>query len=338
MSADLQNLDTEPALELQASAITPEIVSKSEIDFKITDNLHLLTPPERLKIPAPDFFDCGAMEIDVLRFTSRSGTQHDVFYLDSPSTEVVIRHPHFIVVNRHHALLGDGDTPLEAAVLGELAYSWLEQHGIPYDNRRRISLRDIESRDIAPEAAGMRSIGLLRAIGEASAAQLHELYSACWSTRQSPRFEQTRRLDRVFATDSRRLACRRLGISAPDDGRTLADEVFMKTVEQSLAKSDSAHLPRAIVNELALAQRELLELKKNRGSSPDEVAAADAKLTSMFRRAIAKVQEVLGENGLAELREAYAALQWSLELLFSRQPHSIVPAPRRIELVAEARR
>jgi len=321
MSADLQNLDSAPSAEHQASTSIPAIVSKSDIEFRMSEHPHFTSLPEKLKIPAPEFFDCGDGEIDVLRFISKTGSRHDVLYIDSPSTEVIVKSPEFVVINRHHALLGDGDTPLEATVLGGLARAWLEHHGIAFDHRRKISLRELECRDASSDAPGVRAIGLLRAMGEANNAQLHDLYSNCWSTRQSPRYEQTRRLEFILSTDSERLARKRLGNCADDDVRSLADEVFMKTIETSLGRTGEARLPRALISDLALLQRERLE-------SEADCEQLNACFTSALRGAIAQVQAALGEKGLEDQRDSYASLQWSLELLFSRQPGSRVPAPR----------
>ena len=253
----------------------------------------------------------------VLTFESKNKTSYPVHLVE---TSVVAggygRFTPFdmAVVDAHSAGKAPGERATTAVMANELAHYYLSSRGFLAYPDKFVSLSGLNPEKYSAGTPAREALTLLKAEKQASNMHLHELVSDCWSTAESPTFDQHRLLQVFLQHESTELAKRQLGKASAQHNYGLTLKIYQKVCEDTLSGAAEPKLLQESIEELASYHKRFMQLTdKMRATPTDKTLEAErSKINSdygeVYKKALERIKTNLGAPGLTAQREAFSAV------------------------------
>jgi len=274
----------------------------------------------------------AAVVPEVAVVKGRDGTSHQIILLDSMDRSGLcgqFEPPHAIFINKNYAQDMPGKNSLSAVIVNELAHSYLTAHGYYGWTNRSTSLRGFSSDLRYASSTTVALCDAMRERGFATPCELHELFSDCWSTVQSPSFDRSRLLFGALQHIAHRDALQTLGKPVESHPYDLTYEIFRRFVESDLASHSSSNAFSETLARMTESEKRLIRIDDSLAKNPNPARETQLLVDQMQARSdkdsalingVAQISEILGDEGLARQRQTYKEFGAILLGFIHRQP------------------
>ncbi len=284
-------------------------------------------------LPPKDYSVAAVAPVsETISMVASDGKPHTIIILDTAQRGNLIgqfRPPQCIVVNKNFAKEQYGADPLSAIVANELAHSYLTSHGFYAWRNHMVDFSRLDSQHMLIDPTATALCDALKERGSATQRELHELFSDCWSTTQSPSFDRSRILRDAISHVAHRQACDALGRPVSGGKYDLPHELFCRYVYLELAPQGKAEL---LLNSISAMQdletRSLLlsdaltqETEPTRNLDLQvELSILNQEKDAVREQGAMQICAALGSSALERQRRTYSDLGQALLDFIRLQP------------------
>ncbi len=222
--------------------------------------------------------------------------------------------PSSIFINEGHAKAAKGLNPLSGVIANELAHSFLTSHGFTPRTGHTISLAEFRPR--TEVSAAVRDLcDAMRERAVASPVELHELFSDCWSTAQTPSFDRERLLEPAISRQA--LSRARVELDKPVEPLPydLTHEMFVRFLTRDLAENSRSTVLTDTLQRMYEHEKSYIRYQDriDRTEGPlrrrhllNEQKAVAGEWRQIRSEGLTKIRSLLGQGGLERQRQTYS--------------------------------